>query len=56
MTSWNDDIREYGIHECKRCTALIATDGRYGRKPATFDADLCEVCGDEATTAWEARR
>jgi hypothetical protein len=51
MASWDDDILEYGIHECRKCTALIATDGRYGRKPATFDAALCEVCADEATTA-----
>ena len=42
--SWSDMLAEFEVRECKICTALIANDGRYGRKANQADKNVCECC------------
>ena len=52
--SWRDMLKEFEVRECKVCTSLIASDGRYGRKASASDAEVCEVC--EVMTPEQAAR
>jgi hypothetical protein len=42
--SWDDLLTRFEVRECKVCMALIANDGRYGRKANKVDKNVCECC------------